>query len=40
MASGHGPQASEGEAQHGLFCGTGRIGQGHERVHCGWRFMH
>jgi len=23
------PQASEGEAQHGPFCGTGRIGQGH-----------
>src|SRR6516164_7529498 len=30
------PQASEGEAQHGLFCGTGRFGQGHERLHCGW----
>jgi Transposase len=26
------PQASEGEAQHGLFCGTGRLGQGHERL--------
>jgi hypothetical protein len=23
------PQASVGEAQHGLFCGTGRFGQGH-----------
>jgi hypothetical protein len=31
----YGPQASEGEAQHGLFCGTGRIGQVHERLHCG-----
>src|SRR3974390_2205055 len=31
----YGPQAS-GEAQHGLFCGTGRFGQGHERPHCGW----
>ena len=31
----YGPQASEGEAQHGLFCWTGRIGQGHERLHCG-----
>jgi hypothetical protein len=30
-----GPQASEGEAQHGLFCWTGRFGQGHERLHCG-----
>src|SRR6516164_6804180 len=30
------PQASVGEAQHGLFCGTGRFGQGHERLHCGW----
>ena len=29
------PQASEGEAQHGIFCRTGRIGQGHERLHCG-----
>src|SRR5262249_28297013 len=29
------PQASEGEAQHGLFCGTRRIGQGDERLHCG-----
>ena len=29
------PQASEGEAQHGSFCWTGRIGQGHERLHCG-----
>ena len=33
----YGPQASEGEAQHGLFCWTGRIGQGHERLHCRWR---
>jgi hypothetical protein len=32
-----GPQASEGEAQHGLFCATGRFGQGRERLHCGWR---
>src|SRR6516225_2868373 len=31
------PQASVGEAQHGLFCGTGRLGQGHERLHCGWQ---
>ena len=31
----NGPQASEGEAQHGLFCWTGRIGQGHERLRCG-----
>src|SRR5438034_4090013 len=30
------PQASEGEAQHGPFCWTGRIGQGDERLHCGW----
>src|ERR1700687_173195 len=30
------PQASEGEAQHGPFCATGRVGQGHERLHCGW----
>jgi hypothetical protein len=22
--------------KHGLFCGTGRFGQGHERQHCGW----
>jgi hypothetical protein len=29
------PQASEGEALHGIFCGIGRIGQGHERLHCG-----
>ena len=29
------PQASEGEAQQGLFCGTRRIGQGDERLHCG-----
>ena len=29
------PQASEGEAQHGPFCWTGRIGQGHERLQCG-----
>ena len=26
------PQASVEEAQHGLFCGTGRFGQGHERL--------
>src|SRR6476646_6629992 len=25
------PQASEGEAQHGPFCWTGRFGRGHER---------
>jgi hypothetical protein len=31
----YGPQASEGEAQHGPFCWTGRFGQGHERLHCG-----
>jgi len=31
----YGPQASEGEAQHGPFCWTGRLGQGHERLHCG-----
>jgi hypothetical protein len=30
------PQASVGEAQHGLFCGTGRFGQGHERLYCGF----
>ena len=30
------PQASEGEAQqHGPFCWTGRVGQGHQRLHCG-----
>src|SRR6476659_1620886 len=29
------PQASEGEAQHGPFCGTGRFGQGDERLRCG-----
>src|SRR5262249_10176005 len=27
------PQASEGEAQHGLFCWTGCVGQGDERLH-------
>ena len=27
------PQASEGEAQHGLFCWTGRFGQGDEHLH-------
>src|SRR5215813_5606169 len=32
---GYGPQASEGEAQHGLFCWTGRIGQGDQRLYCG-----
>jgi hypothetical protein len=31
----NGPQASEGEAQHGAFCRTGRIGQGDQRLHCG-----
>src|SRR6201989_3132593 len=29
------PQASEGEAQHGPFCWTGRFGQGDEHLHCG-----
>jgi len=29
------PQASEGEAQHGLFCWTRCVGQGNERLHCG-----
>ena len=29
------PQASEGEAQHGPFCWTGRFGQGDKRLHCG-----
>ena len=29
------PQASEGEAQHGPFCWTRRIGQGDQRLHCG-----
>src|SRR6516164_5088677 len=29
------PQASEGEAQHGPFCGTGRVGQGDQRLRCG-----
>ena len=29
---GYGPQASEGEAQHELFCWTGRFGQGDERL--------
>ena len=30
------PQASEGEAQHGVFCGTNRrFSQGDERLHCG-----
>ena len=28
------PEASEGEAQHGPFCWTGRIGQGNQRLHC------
>ena len=28
-------QASEGEAQHGPFCWTGRFGQEDERLHCG-----
>src|SRR5215813_15309836 len=32
---GYGPQASEGEAQHGLFCWTGCIGQGDQRLYCG-----
>src|SRR4029077_18351556 len=31
----NGPLASEGEAQHGAFCRTGRIGQGDQRLHCG-----
>ena len=31
---GYGPQASEGEAQHGAFCWIGRIGQGNERLYC------
>ena len=26
------PQASEGEAQHGSFCRTGRVGQGDQRL--------
>jgi hypothetical protein len=30
----YGPQASEGEAQHGPFCWTRRVGQGDERLHC------
>src|SRR6476619_589784 len=30
-----GPQASEGEAQHGPFCWTGRVGQGEEPPHRG-----
>src|SRR6476660_4201636 len=30
------PQASEGEAQHGLFCWTGRFSQGDECLHCEW----
>jgi tripartite-type tricarboxylate transporter receptor subunit TctC len=29
------PQASEGEAQHGLFCWTRCVGQGDERLHRG-----
>ena len=29
------PQASEGEAQHGPFCGIGRIGQGDQCLYCG-----
>src|SRR5580765_7724627 len=29
----YGPQASEGEAQHGPFCRNGRIGQGDECLH-------
>src|SRR6478609_8069557 len=28
------PQASEGEAQHGPFCWTGRFSQGDECLHC------
>src|SRR3974390_561698 len=31
---GYGPQASEGEAQHGAFCWIGCIGQGNERLYC------
>jgi len=30
------PQASEGEAQHGIFRRARRFGQGHERLRCGW----
>src|SRR5712671_1045920 len=30
-----GPQASEGEAQHGPFCWIRRIGQGDQHLHCG-----
>jgi hypothetical protein len=26
---------TEGEAQHGPFCWTGRFGQGDQRLHCG-----
>src|SRR5678815_2162994 len=29
------PQASEGEAQHGPFCWTRRVGQGDKRLHRG-----
>ena len=29
------PQASEGEAQHGLFCWTRRVAQGDEHLHRG-----
>ena len=29
------PHASEGEAQHGSFCWTRRVGQGDQRLHCG-----
>src|SRR5262245_35201804 len=29
------PQASEGEAQHGPFCWTGRFGQGDQRLYRG-----
>ena len=32
---GYGPQASEGEAQHGPFCWIGRIGQGDHHLHFG-----
>ena len=33
------PQASEGEAQHDLFCWTRRVGQGNERLHDAGKIM-
>src|SRR5262249_44708365 len=33
------PQASEGEAKHGLFCWTGCVGQGNERLHRGGKIV-